>query len=222
MWLTRRLPSSLGARSASSACSGGICSEPGRPAAVTAWASRGRAAGEGTGRGRRPWWGIAVRPRGTTRGRRRCRARRSRRGRTRPVAGVGRCCRVAVKPARRRTRKRYDSLTSNPSCWSVARMSARVAPWRRSSQARSWIASRFGAVLRTGLGRRRRRSRCRGRERSRGRWRGRCRHGDGTAGRVGRRCALVEVGAADLVAALGRGIGLLEEAREFLGASHRC
>ena len=33
---------------------------------------------------------------------------------------------------------------------------------------------------------------------------------------------LVEVSAADLVAALGRGIGVLEQAREFLGASHRC
>jgi hypothetical protein len=34
--------------------------------------------------------------------------------------------------------------------------------------------------------------------------------------------ALVEVSAADFVAALGRGIGVLKEAREFLGASHRC
>ncbi len=34
--------------------------------------------------------------------------------------------------------------------------------------------------------------------------------------------AFVEVRAADFVVALGRGIGLLEEAREFLGASHRC
>ena len=33
--------------------------------------------------------------------------------------------------------------------------------------------------------------------------------------------ALEEVGAADLVAALGRGVGLLEEAREFLGSGHR-
>ena len=32
-----------------------------------------------------------------------------------------------------------------------ARMSAKVAPWRRSSQARSWIASRFGDVLGPGL-----------------------------------------------------------------------
>ena len=35
-------------------------------------------------------------------------------------------------------------------------------------------------------------------------------------------CGFVEVSAADLVATLGRGIGLLEQAREFLGASHRC
>ena len=32
-----------------------------------------------------------------------------------PGCGIERLCRVAVKPARRRTRKRYDSLTSNPS-----------------------------------------------------------------------------------------------------------
>ena len=30
-------------------------------------------------------------------------------------------------------------------------MSAQVAPWRRSSQARWWLASRFGDVLRPGL-----------------------------------------------------------------------
>src|SRR5512142_106494 len=34
--------------------------------------------------------------------------------------------------------------------------------------------------------------------------------------------AFVEVSAADLVAALHWGIGVLEQAREFLGASHRC
>jgi hypothetical protein len=34
--------------------------------------------------------------------------------------------------------------------------------------------------------------------------------------------ALVEVSAADLVAALHWGTGLLEQTREFLGASHRC
>src|SRR5512135_1276083 len=39
-------------------------------------------------------------------------------------------------------------------------------------------------------------------------------------GPVGGR-AFVEVSAADLVAALHWGIGLLEQAREFLGASHR-
>ena len=33
--------------------------------------------------------------------------------------------------------------------------------------------------------------------------------------------AFEEVGAADLVAALGRRVGLLEEAREFLGSGHR-
>jgi hypothetical protein len=33
--------------------------------------------------------------------------------------------------------------------------------------------------------------------------------------------ALEEVGTADLVAALGRRVGLLEEAREFLGSGHR-
>src|SRR5271170_3137937 len=34
-------------------------------------------------------------------------------------------------------------------------------------------------------------------------------------------CAFVEVGSADLVAALWRGVWLLEQACEFLGASHR-
>ena len=34
-------------------------------------------------------------------------------------------------------------------------------------------------------------------------------------------CAFGEVSTADLVAALRRGIGLLEEARELFGASHR-
>ena len=34
--------------------------------------------------------------------------------------------------------------------------------------------------------------------------------------------AVMEVSATDLIAALYRGIGLLEEAREFSGASHRC
>jgi hypothetical protein len=32
----------------------------------------------------------------------------------------------------------------------------------------------------------------------------------------------VEVSTADLVVALRRGMGLLEQARESLGASHRC
>ena len=100
-------------------------------------------------------------------------------------------------------------------------MSARVAPWRRSSQARSLDRRAFRGGLATGpVG---------GEE---GAEVGVAREvaddgADGAdmelkpLGELVGGGALEEVGAADLVAALGRRVGLLEEAREFLGSGHR-
>ena len=101
-------------------------------------------------------------------------------------------------------------------------MSARVAPWRRSSQARSWIACAFRGGLATGR---------RGGEEGVDVGVASEVADDGSdgadmelepLGELFGGGTLEEVGAADLVAALGRRVGLLEEAREFLGSGHRC
>src|SRR5512142_2932153 len=194
MWLTRRLPRSLGTSKASSACSGGIGSEPGRPAWLTAW-GRSRSSNRGRNRQRpatlvgncRPFPRDNARTSATS-------------GTTEPSLAystgcrVGRCCRVAAKPARRRTRKRYDSLTSKPSCTSAARVSA-SGEERVSVGGASEVADdgSDGANMEME-----------------------------PLGELVGGCALAEVSAADLVAALSRGIGPVEQAREFLGASHRC